>query len=155
MAKIIHPSNPAVVEQDATEPSTKKQRTDERPSSAALMLLLLRDGLSSDYALNQTSNGKAHPPVMAMKKKEGAHVSITDDEDETFPHSSITSKRVRPAPTISPVKSAPSMPTQPLGPKPTLFQPPRFLPEGRPLAAPPSLRMPRGFVFRQPASNKL
>ncbi|GAX27901.1 hypothetical protein FisN_21Hu251 [Fistulifera solaris] len=150
MAKIISPANPAIVEQDVTEPAMKKQRVGEQQSSAALTLLLLRDGPSKDPATNHLRTVKARPPVKVMEKEARAHVSITDDEDEAVFSAGIASKRVRPVRTVSSVKSVPTLPLQPLKRTPTLYRPPHFLPEGRPLAAPPSLRMPRGFVLRQP-----
>lgn len=152
MGKIPHPYNPAIVEQDTTEPSMKKQRVGEQ-SSAALTLLLLRDGLSADPIVNHTHNGQARPPVVAMQKDKGIHVSVTDDEDEALSHSSIASKRARPASAVVSAKIVPALPLQPLVRRPTLYQSAPFLPEGRPLAAPPQLRMPRGFVLRQPVSK--
>jgi hypothetical protein len=152
MAKLIRPANPAVVEQDVTEPSTKKPRVGEQQSSAALTLLLLRDGLSKDPAISHASHVQLRPPVKAMQEDRWDHVSITDDEeDDSFFPTSIASKRDRPATTAPSARTVPAFPLQPLKRTPTLYRPSHFLPEGRPLAAPPSLLMPRGFVLRQPA----
>lgn len=146
MGKRTYPSDPFILEHNSIEPLIKKRHIGEQ-DSAALTLLLLRDGSSTEASVNQASKDQACLPEVDKQTERGVHV--TDDEGDSLSRSSIASKRTRPVLCVSSAKSIPNMPVR----SSPLCQPPHFLPVGRPLAAPPTLGMPRGFQLRQPTTS--
>lgn len=150
MGELSFSSNPAIVEPDPRE--LKKRRFAEQ-GSAALTLLLLRDGTPIDSSVNHANSCEAKLSVGEHLRDQDVHAPVTDDEGELKSHFSVASKRHRPVVCKSPANLAMRTQFHIPGKLSTLLQPSCYLPEGRPLPAPPKLQMPRGFLLRKPPSK--
>ena len=148
---------PVLIEPDREDPSEKKRRVDTSfaQDSAAMTLLSLRSDTKSSLPLpkgwtyhetNSSSVTRTHVRRKFSQSSSSSRSSaVTDDEDECKNVTGIALRRSRysnfEGPPIRKALSSPKLFLLPRGLHPGIPLNPQ-LPVGRPLAAPPTLRLP-------------